>query len=54
MVLLQAHPDRPDSPRRRVVHVQLHNDLLLVVDGFGGTEADEQAVRATIRTLKRK
>lgn len=54
MVLLQQQIQRPDTPRRRVVHVQLHNDLLLVVDGFGSTEADEQAVRAAIHTLKRK
>ena len=54
MVLLQQQINRPDQPRRRVVHVQLHRDLLLVVDGFGSTEANEQAVRAAIRTLKRK
>ncbi|MFT4514489.1 MAG: hypothetical protein ACI91B_003199, partial [Planctomycetota bacterium] len=35
-------------------HVQLYKDLLLVIDGFGSTKEDEQAVRAAIRTLKRK
>ncbi|MFT4514877.1 MAG: hypothetical protein ACI89X_000046 [Planctomycetota bacterium] len=54
LMLLQTNPDRPDSPRRRVVHVQLYKDLLLVIDGFGSTKEDEQAVRAAIRTLKRK
>ena len=54
LVLLQPKASRPDQPRRRIVHVQLHDDLLLVVDGFGSTPADEQAVRAAIRTLKRK
>ncbi|MGK0154706.1 MAG: hypothetical protein ACI9SE_001659 [Neolewinella sp.] len=54
VVLLQQRRQRPDTPRRRIVHMQLHSDLLLLVDGFGGTEADEQSVRTAIRTLKRK
>lgn len=53
-VLLEKRKGRPDSPRRRIVHLQLHKDLLLVVDGFGGTSAEEQALRAAIPTLKRK
>lgn len=43
----------PSSPVRRVMHVQLYEDLLLIVDGFGATQADEAAVRASIKTLKR-
>jgi hypothetical protein len=54
MVLLHKQASRPDQPRRRVVHVQLHSDLLLVVDGFGSTDVHEQAVRTAIRTLKRR
>ena len=52
--MLMATEDKlPSSPARRVMHVQLYEDLLLIVDGFGATKADEAAVRTAIQTLKR-
>ena len=47
-------PDHPIYPIRRVLHMRLHDDLLVLVDGYGATQADEAAVRAAVRTLKRK
>lgn len=52
-VLNQNRPKQPNTPRRRILHVQVHEDLLLVVDGTGGTQADEAAIRAAIATLQR-
>lgn len=45
--------DHPISPNRRVLHMRLHDDLLVLVDGYGATKAEEAAVRAAVRTLKR-
>lgn len=41
------------APRRRWIRVRVHDDLLLVADGFANTEADEQALQAAMRTLRR-
>ncbi|MCU0865706.1 MAG: hypothetical protein MUC36_18120 [Planctomycetes bacterium] len=41
------------APRRRWIRVRVHDDLLLVVDGFANTEADEQALQTAMRTLRR-
>jgi hypothetical protein len=51
--LTQKPGGPPGQPHRRILHVQVHSDLLLVVDGFGGTQADEEALQAAIRTLHR-
>lgn len=43
----------PGTPRRRVLHVQLHEDLLLIVDGYGVSLESEQAALATRASLRR-
>ena len=43
-----------DVPHRRVLHVQVYEDLLMIVDGYGMTPADERAVRAAADTLIRR
>lgn len=53
-VLLGTDKDSPDNPARRLVQVQVHKDLLLIVDGFGVTAADEEALRAASQTLRRR
>lgn len=53
-VLTCAEPSSPTTPRRRVLHVQLHDDLLLIVDGFGGGKQAERAVLTTLGSLARK
>src|SRR5690606_17745919 len=47
-------PEHPTNLGRRILHVQLHDDLLVLVDGLVSTAEDEAAVRAAIGTLKRK
>jgi hypothetical protein len=34
--------------------VQLHDDLLLIADGFAATAADEQALLEAMATLRRR
>jgi len=53
-VLTCKDPTSPTTPRRRVLHVQLHDDLLLIVDGYGGGAKAEQAVLSTLGSLARK
>jgi hypothetical protein len=43
---------RPQLPRR--LRVQLHDDLLLIADGFAATAADEQALLEAMATLRRR
>ena len=43
----------PGTPRRRVLHIQLHDDLLLIVDGYGVSAESEQAALATRASLRR-
>ncbi|MCK5942124.1 MAG: hypothetical protein KAI24_09160 [Planctomycetes bacterium] len=52
-VLVCRKPDSPAAPRRRVLHVQLYDDLLLIVDGFGADADAEQAVLSTLGSLRR-
>ena len=54
LTLRQSGTSNPVQPPRRVLSLQLHPDLLLIVDGFGGTDQQEAAVRTAIATLKRK
>lgn len=53
-LMLSTSKKTPDSPARRLQHVQVYEDLLLIVDGFGTTRADEDALRAAYQTLKRQ
>lgn len=53
-VLNCKRPETPGTPRRRVLHVQLHDDLLLIVDGFGSGDEAERAVLTSIASLARK
>ena len=53
-VVLQEHPERPDSPARRVLHLALRPDLLLLADGYARTDRQERALRAAIATLRRR
>lgn len=46
-------PSSPTAPRRRVLHVQVHQDLLLILDGYGATEASERALLNARRSLQR-
>lgn len=54
VVLERRGPASPDTPRRRVLHVQLHEDLLLIVDGYGATTASEQQALAALASLRRE
>jgi len=48
----QAHDD-PAAPPRRVLHVQLHHDLLLLVDGYGSSDDSRRAIERAIESLRR-
>ena len=53
---LQAVPrgaDRAIAPPRRWIRLQVHDDLLLIADGFATNEADERLLRAALGTLRR-
>ena len=54
LVLELPDPDSPAQPKRRVLHVQLHPDLLLVVDGYGASAEAERALLSTLPSLARK
>jgi len=45
---------QPGAPPRRIMHVQVYDDLLVIVDGFGATLQDETLLRHALRTLKRQ
>ncbi|MGC6487191.1 MAG: hypothetical protein ACON4Z_06080 [Planctomycetota bacterium] len=44
----------PAAPRRRILHVQLYDDLLLIVDGYGASETSERAALDALASLRRK
>lgn len=52
IVLLDRDPDLT-APRRRIVHLQLRADLLLILDGYGATPRSEQAVLTATTSLRR-
>lgn len=47
-------PASPDTPRRRWFRLLLRDDLLLVVDGFAATAADEAALQKMLASLRRE
>lgn len=52
-LLLCNRPKTPTTPKRRVLHVQVHEDLLLIVDGFGRDAQAERAILAALPSLRR-
>lgn len=44
----------PGAPPRRIMHVQVYEDLLVIVDGFGATLQDETSLRQALKTLVRR
>ena len=53
IVLLDRDPDSLTAPRRRLVHLQLRADLLLILDGYGAAPSSEQAVLTAKASLRR-
>ncbi|MEC7726921.1 MAG: hypothetical protein VYD05_15470 [Planctomycetota bacterium] len=53
MTLRVLTPSDPTAPRRRVLHLQLHDDLLLILDGVCATSAAEQAILDARSSLRR-
>ena len=53
MKLRAISASSPGTPRRRLLHVQLHDDLLLILDGDSATAASEDAVLSARGTISR-
>lgn len=49
-----AQPQHPNRPQRRTVHVQVFDDLLLVLDAYAAVAADSDAVAAAPEQLRRR
>ena len=47
-------PPGPDAPRQRTLVAHLHDDLLIVADGYAATAADEVALRQALGSLRRR